>query len=469
MDNLKKRYFLPGDPLSFSSVNKLVKSTNIPKKEIEKWLEGVDSFTLHKQVRRRFPRNSYHVTNIDDLFQADLIDMRNIAKYNPGVNYLLTVIDVFSKYAWVKPLRTKTGADVANAFREIFEDRVPINLQTDKGKEFLAKNVQNLFKQYDINYYVTNNPDVKAAVIERFNKTFKTKMYKYFTYSNSFEYHNVLSDLVNAYNNSYHRTIKMTPNQVNPDNILQVYNNILSVRSKDNKRIKRRSLYKVGDYVRITKYKHVFEKGYVNNWSGEIFKITNVIMRQPVVYKISDLMDEPIDGINPGEHLIIKELVVLNTDKPSLKFFLFKPPEDLSTLPHRYQRQADWLTYNFHGLCWSSGISEYEKLNEILHESTKDSKCIYVKGLEKKRFISNRLPDIEVVNIEDLECPSLRYLREHFDTRCCDNHIIKNAVCALENVQNLATWYNEYYTTQKLPREDISKEEEKTSCCCFSI
>lgn len=122
-------------------------------------------------------------------------------------------------------------------------------------------------------------------------------MYKYFTYSNSLTYIDVLPDLVNSYNNSYHRTIRMSPNDVCTDNILEVYNNIKSSRSKIVEKTKQGKLFKVGDYVRISEYKHVFEKGYMSNWSGEIFKITDVIMREPVVYKICDLMDEPIDGV----------------------------------------------------------------------------------------------------------------------------------------------------------------------------
>src|SRR5699024_4747987 len=99
-------------------------------------------------------------------------------KYNDGVNYLLTVIDVFSKYAWVQPLYSKRGSDVKAAFEEIFKERVPLNMQTDKGKEFLATDVQNLFKRHNINFYGAKNPDVKASVVERLNKTLKTKMFK---------------------------------------------------------------------------------------------------------------------------------------------------------------------------------------------------------------------------------------------------------------------------------------------------
>ena len=236
------------------------------------------------------------MTNINDLFQADLIDMRKLASYNDGVKYLLTVIDVFSKFAYVIPLYSKSGSDVAAAFEEIFTEQIPGNVQTDKGKEFLAKNVQKLFKKNDINFYVAKNPDVKAAVIERFNRTLKSKMYKYFTHANTFKYIDVLQNFVVSYNNTFHQTIKMAPVDVNSDNILEVYHNIKNSTSTVSKR-SRTKKYKIGDYVRIGKYKHAFEKGYETNWSGEIFKITDVINRDPVVYKISDIMNEPIEGV----------------------------------------------------------------------------------------------------------------------------------------------------------------------------
>ena len=198
-DMLNRRYYTTTDPISFSGINKIRKATNLPHQRIQDWLEKQDAYTLHKQIRRKFKRNRYLVTNINDLFQADLIDMRKLASYNDGVKYLLTVIDVFSKFAYVIPLYSKSGSDVAAAFEEIFTEQIPGNVQTDKGKEFLAKNVQKLFKKNDINFYVAKNPDVKAAVIERFNRTLKSKMYKYFTHANTFKYIDVLQNFVVSY------------------------------------------------------------------------------------------------------------------------------------------------------------------------------------------------------------------------------------------------------------------------------
>lgn len=185
---LNEYYYNPAHPSGFSNVRKLsntLKKYNIEKYKIQNWLESQDTYTLHKPVRRNFQRNRYHVTNINDLFQIDLIDLLNIKQYNQDYCYLLSVIDVFSKYAWVKPLKNKTGKEVALALEDIFskDKRIPLNISSDRGKEFLATAVQNLFKKYSINFYIARNPDVKASVVERFNKTLKSRMFKFFTYN----------------------------------------------------------------------------------------------------------------------------------------------------------------------------------------------------------------------------------------------------------------------------------------------
>jgi hypothetical protein len=299
-DRLNELYYDPTNTASFSSKRKLYEKVkkNTTLTDVDEWLQSQNTYTLHKQATRKFQRNRYHVTNIDDLFQVDLIDLRSLKKHNDGISYILVVIDVFSKYTWVRPLKSKSGADVAGAFEDIFsaDGRIPVNIQSDKGGEFLAGKVQRLFKKHDIKFYVAQNDDVKAAVVERVNRTLKSKMFKYFTHKNTYRYIDVLQDFVNAYNGSVHRTIKMAPKDVDRNNILQVYRN--TYKDDDDKNIRSpKNMYKTGDYVRISKYKHVFEKGYENNWSDEIPKIVQVIPRKPVVYKIADLLSEPIDGV----------------------------------------------------------------------------------------------------------------------------------------------------------------------------
>ena len=183
---------------------------------------------------------------------ADLIEVGNIAKYNRGYRYLLTVVDMFSKYACVQPMKSKTGKAVTEAMAKILkgsEGRKPINLQTDDGKEFYNKTFQALMKQKGIQHFSTSG-DTKASVVEQFNQTLKHRLNRYFTVRNTLNFVPVLQDLVLGYNHSYHRSIKMAPWKVNVSNEDMVWKN-LHAKRLGGKRIKPK--LKVGDRVRLNK------------------------------------------------------------------------------------------------------------------------------------------------------------------------------------------------------------------------
>lgn len=248
---------------------------------------------LHKAKRKNFLRRKVILKGIDDLFQADLVEMIPFARQNKGFNYILTVIDCFSKYAWAIPLKNKTADVVCVAMKNIFESsgRVPKNLHTDMGKEFYNKTFNDLMKNLKINHYSTYT-HLKASIVERFNRTLKEKMWKLFSFQGSFKWINILEDLVADYNNTKHRTINMTPTEVNSKQIERkllntVYNyKIIIAKNK----------FKVGQHVRISKFKDIFEKGYTPNWSPEIFKITKVNQKHPVTYQLADYQNQKIMG-----------------------------------------------------------------------------------------------------------------------------------------------------------------------------
>jgi len=136
------------------------------------------------------------VFGIDEQWTADLIEVVNIAKYNQGYRYLLTVVDVFSKHAWVQPVKSKTGKAVTEAMAKILKGgRTPTNLQTDDGKEFYNKTFQALMKQIGIHHFSTSE-DTKASVVEWFNRTLKQRLYRYFTVQDTSNFVPVLQDLV---------------------------------------------------------------------------------------------------------------------------------------------------------------------------------------------------------------------------------------------------------------------------------
>ena len=154
--------------------------------------------------------------------------MQKFSKINKGYRYLLTCIDIFSKFAFVIPLKDKKGITIKESLQRIFRKRKPKFLWTDDGKEFHNNQVNDLLEKNNIKLYSTNNSEIKSSVIERFNRTFKNMMYKKFTKNNNAIFYNIINKLVNEYNNKYHRTIKITSleasKKINEKKIKEIYN-----------------------------------------------------------------------------------------------------------------------------------------------------------------------------------------------------------------------------------------------------
>ena len=166
MGVLLARYRDPLKPSSLGGLTRFPKANNISVKRAREVLERDLGYTLHKPRRCQFPTLPVLVFGIDEQWAADLIEVINIAKYNRGYRYLLTVVDVLSKHAWVQPVKSKTGKAVTDAFEKILKGgRKPINLQTDDGKEFYNKIFQNLMKRKGIHHFSTSG-DTKASVVE---------------------------------------------------------------------------------------------------------------------------------------------------------------------------------------------------------------------------------------------------------------------------------------------------------------
>lgn len=293
---LSKKYYDPKHPGSYGGVKSFKKALGnlkVKEQDVSDWLMTQDTYTLHKPVRRSFKRRKVLVAGIDQQWQADLVDLQSIAKHNDGYKYLLTCIDVLSKYAWVIPLRDKTGKTLVEAFKAIFKSgRTPRQLQTDKGSEFTNRNFQSFLRENDVHFFTTENEDIKASIAERFNRTLKTKMWKYFTHSDTLKYIDVLEDLVYSYNHTHHRSIKMAPVQATKKNEIIVWKNLYDDKALD---VKNTTL-KIGDQVRISKARRAFKKGYLPSWSEEIFTVSEVRERQPPVYRINDYNGEPLKG-----------------------------------------------------------------------------------------------------------------------------------------------------------------------------
>ena len=241
---------------------------------------------LHKPVIKKFNKRKVYLQFKDNIWGVDLADMQSLSKKNEGIKYLLCAIDLYSKYAFVISLKDKKGISITSAFDKIIKQshRKPNKIWIDQGSEFYNNNFKQWLSDNNIIMYSTYN-EGKSVVAERFIGTLKDKLYKHMTATGKNVYYDVLDDIFNKYNNTKHSTIKMKPTDV-----------------KNNKRVyidehnEKDSRFKVGDRVRISKFKNIFAKGYTPNWSREIFIINEINDTVPYTYNIKDLNDEEVIG-----------------------------------------------------------------------------------------------------------------------------------------------------------------------------
>lgn len=256
---------------------------------------------IHRYARKNFPRRKFTMRGIADTLQADLIEMQPHKRENLGYRYILIAIDVFSKMAYTEPLKDKTGVEVTRAMERIIQkvmrqharNRIN-NLQTDDGKEFFNQSMKRLMEKYRINHYSTFSA-MKASIVERLIRTIKRKIYQQFSLRGRYKWIDIIDDLVDEYNNSKHRTIRMAPYDVSSRNeqrlLDTVYNYVRTIPF-----IKKNNKFKVGDHVRLSKYKHVFEKGYLPSWTTEVFKISKIQNTVPITYLLVDWEGNEIKG-----------------------------------------------------------------------------------------------------------------------------------------------------------------------------
>ncbi len=308
---LKDIYYDIRNPAGYASRYVLFRAAkqqnkNLTLNDVKEWLRRQETYTLHRSARRRFPRRKTISKGLNWQWQIDLVDMSKYSRQNAKNNYILTGIDVFSRYAFAEPVHRKTGIDIARALKTIFtrEQRVPKLIQSDLGREFFNKNVDELLNSYRIKLFAVHS-DTKASLVERFNRTLKTRMFRYFTAENTTKYVDVLQTLVSAYNASKHRILGMTPIEVTPENEADVWKRLYSAEFP-RKAVFR---YQIGDKVRIRRFLKTFDKSYLPMWTREYFTITQQRATKPVTYKIKDLDEQLIKGsfYNEGLQLVNPE------------------------------------------------------------------------------------------------------------------------------------------------------------------
>lgn len=264
---------------------------------------------LHKPVRRKFPRLSVSFKDKDETFCLDLADMQRWASDNNGYKYILVCIDGFTRYAWAEPLKDKTALSVFAAFKKIIkEGRRPQNIWCDMGKEF----VNSLFAKEGYSskagtMYHTFG-ESKSVIVERLNRTLKTEMWKMCYRLNTLNWVSVLPSLLSWYNNKQHSTLGMSPLEAsmakNKAAVGLQVNHLVEKPPKNDPRIPK---FALGDWVRVSRAKGPFTKGYEAGWSVEQFKVASVIrpnnVEEPLMYRLEDYTGEKIDGSFYGDEL----------------------------------------------------------------------------------------------------------------------------------------------------------------------
>ena len=290
--DLKKFYLDPKFPGSYSGAYKFYQEVkNIhPKvtlKKVNEFLKSQDAYTLHKRTRKPKFRRTL-VFKPRDLWQIDLLDMQKYSKENDGYRYICVIIDCFSRYVWVKPLKNKTGKATVKALALLLMNERPKLIQADQGTEFFNRDVKRMLEAFGPKLYHTYT-DKKAAIVERVQRTLRGRLGRLFTKRGNFKWIDKIDDIVTAYNNSYHRTIKMKPADVDEEHIANIFFNSLP-------NLKKTIKFSNGDRVRILIKKNQFAKEFEKSWSEEIFKIKRIQNTNPITYLIEDLDGEDIIG-----------------------------------------------------------------------------------------------------------------------------------------------------------------------------
>jgi len=256
---------------------------NYTLKQVREFLKEEETLQRHAPKRK----SPFHITADypDHKWQADLVDVSSTAATNRNTNFLLTIIDILTKFAFVIPLKNKKETTIADSFEDIFQNTQPDLLVTDNGSEFKNKSMAKLCEDFGIKQVFNRAGDkTSQGVVERFNRTIMTKIQKYLTATGEHNYVDVLPDLVENYNNTYHRSIKMTPNQALEASLPPITNEDVADIVEDHQ-----PKLKVGDTVRRLINKTQFSKGYKPNWTSKVYTIES---RERQYYKLKG-----VDGL----------------------------------------------------------------------------------------------------------------------------------------------------------------------------
>lgn len=279
---------------AFGGVQRFKEELRSTTGDVKNWLRTQPTYSLHKPVRKKFPTRKYYTSGLNMLWQMDLMEMIPYARINKGYKYILTCIDVFSRFARAQPLKSKNGIDVSTAIAKMLKDTLPHSIQTDLGREFYNKHVQGLFKKNGNIKHYTVNSQFKAALVERFNRTLREKFNRLFTYKGNKIWYSHLSQVIETYNKSKHRGIfYMKPIDITMENEYELWK-----LQQPTHYLTLKSHIPLLNYVRISRIANgPFNKNFDQNWSEEVFRIIGTDTKsQPHMYILEDLKHVVISG-----------------------------------------------------------------------------------------------------------------------------------------------------------------------------
>ena len=307
---LKSIYYDAKHPAGFSSVGKIhlqVKKEalfSISKGQIEKWLSAQDLYTKHKTTRKVFKRRRVIVPRKFYQFDVDTANMTKFEKGNLGYKYFLIMIDILSRYVWTCGLKTLQGKEMVEALKtKLNQSHLPEKIRSDLGSEFVNVNVKRYLKGKKIEQFGTTN-ETKANFAEAAIKSIKLKLIKAMHHEKTDSWLKLLDDVTHNYNNSFHRSIGMSPYEaLKTDDVLlwkaQYDPKPVQVKKESKKPPRKTSVYKykVGDKVKLSFLRYTFQRAYDQSWSDEIFYVASRYMKESIPqYTLKDFDNDLVTG-----------------------------------------------------------------------------------------------------------------------------------------------------------------------------
>lgn len=299
---LKELYYNPKQTTAFSSASKLwhhIKQhgADISRNQLNDWLSKQDVYTSHHPIIRRFATQRVVTRGLNDVWDADLMDMSNLSKENDDYTFIAVFIDIFSRYLYVHPMKDKTAESTLDAIKSVFsENKVqPETLRSDNGKEFTGGAVKEYLVAREV-YQQISHSEKKANYAERVIQTLKKKIYRYLYANYTERYIDALDQLVEGYNNTYHTGIKRAPSSINKDNEVEVWAEQY-IPKPSHKVVKVSFKFSIGDTVRVSNARNAFSRGYGQTFSEELFTVRERHSTIPLTYTLQDLKQRKVKGV----------------------------------------------------------------------------------------------------------------------------------------------------------------------------